>query len=99
MPSTLHAAVGFYLNGDYQIEYIGDEDLESYIAYNSKYRFGRFHFIDGEYVCGGVLEQPYQDAFITKCKQRLAKMNLTTIKPDSFLYSPHRKPHMPQRFR
>ena len=72
----MHATVRFYLNGDYVVDYVRDKDLQDYIEYNKVFRFGCFLFVDGEYVCGGVLLQPYQDEFIEKCKQRLQEINV-----------------------
>ena len=82
----IHVAVGFYLNGDYKVNYVRDADLENNIAYNRTNRPGRFYFVDGEYACGGCLIQPAQDEFIAKCKQRLAELELPERDFDSRPY-------------
>lgn len=78
--SKLHLCVGFYPNGDFKCNTVSDENLKSNIRYNEMFRPGRFYFVDGEYVCGGVLKEPHQTEFIEKCKKRIIDMNL---QPDS----------------
>lgn len=52
-----HIAIDFYPNGDYKINIVADADLKDNIEYNKKWRPGRFYFVDGEYVCGGLLNK------------------------------------------
>ena len=76
MSKPNHIAVGFYLNESFKVNVVADEDLERNIEYNKKWRPGRFYFVDGEYVCGGVLKEPYQTEFIEKCKERLKDFHI-----------------------
>lgn len=75
-----HVAVGFYLNGDCKINIVADADLENNIAHNKKWRPGRFYFVDGEYVCGGVLGEPRKSEFIQECKERLKDLHIDSSK-------------------
>lgn len=86
MPEKLHLAVGFYPNGDFRINHIRDQDLVNNIKYNRKYRPGRFYFVDGKYVCGGLFAQPTQSKLIAKFKQQLAEMDLPEPVYDSRPY-------------
>lgn len=81
MAGWIHVCVGFYLNGDYVVNHVADEHLEANVRCNRDYRPGRFYFVDGEYMCGGVLKPDAQAAFIEKCKKKLAELN---IQPASF---------------
>lgn len=76
-----HIAVGFYLNESFKVNVVADEDLQNNIEYNRKFRPGRFYFVDGEYVCGGVLKEPYQQEFIEKCKKRLKNFRVDNSVP------------------
>lgn len=79
-----HVTVGFYLDGSFKVNVVADEDLRSNIAYNKTWRPGRFYFVDGEYVCGGVLAEPHKSEFIQKCKDRLQSIHVDknkTTKP------------------
>lgn len=72
----MHVLVSFCLNDTYSIEYIPNDKLQDAISYNDAFRPGKFHFVDGKYVCGGMLKQPYQQEFIDKCATRLKTMNI-----------------------
>lgn len=82
----IHICVGFYLNGDYKVNYVQDEDLENNIHHNSIFRPGRFYFVDGEYECGGMLPKEAQDEFIAQCKTRLQELNIPMQDCDSRPY-------------
>ena len=82
----IHVCVGFYPNGEMRINRVRDEDLENNVAYNRANRPGRLYFVDGKYVCGGLLKQPAMDEFIAKCEARLAATNIPTPTTDSRPY-------------
>lgn len=69
-----HITTRFYLNGVVHLDIVTDQDLAKNIEYNRTFRSGCFYFVDDEYICGGMLKQPFQDEFIANCKQRLAAM-------------------------
>lgn len=75
-----HIAIGFYPNGDYKINIVADADLKDNIEYNKKWRPGRFYFVDGEYVCGGLLNKLEQCSFIESCKEKIKSLNIDNSK-------------------
>lgn len=78
--ADLHLCVGFYNNGEFKCSTVSSEHLESNIEFNKRWRPGRFYFVDGEYVCGGMLLEPYQSQRIAKYKQKIKDLDL---KPSS----------------
>lgn len=80
MQNNNHIAVGFYLNETFKVNVVADGDLQNNIEYNKKWRPGRFYFVDGEYVCGGVLAEPHKSEFIQKCKNRLQNIHVDKSK-------------------
>lgn len=84
--SKLHLCVGFYNNGSFKTNTVSDENLESNIGFNRDMRPGRFYFVDGKYVCGGMLKEPYQTEFIEKCKKRIKELNMQPASRDSAPY-------------
>ena len=50
-----HVSVGVYANGQYVVNIVADEHLDSHIEYNKEYRFGRGLFVDGICVNQGYL--------------------------------------------
>lgn len=82
----LHLCVGFYLNGQFKTNTVCDENLKDNIEYNRVFRPGRFYFVDGEYVCGGLLKEPHQQKFIEQCKNRIKELNLQPDSRDSVPY-------------
>lgn len=50
-----HVTVGVYKNGEYVINVVRENDLESHIEYNQIFRFGRALFVDGKCVNQGYL--------------------------------------------
>ena len=82
----IHVCFGFYLNGDYVVNHVRDEDLKGNIEYNRRNRPGRFYFVDGEYVCGGALLPEPQAEFIAKCLKRIEDMNIKPSMRDSRPY-------------
>lgn len=77
--SQFHVCVGFYPNGEFRSSTISDEKLQESIDFNKAWRPGRFYFVDGEYVCGGLLVEPKKSERIEKFKNMLKEMDL---KPD-----------------
>ena len=67
-----HVTVGVYLNGQYKINTVADEDLEQYVRYNKAFRFGRALFVDGVCVNSGS----FPPEKVGEWTQRIAKMNL-----------------------
>jgi hypothetical protein len=53
--SKIHHTRGVYLNGEYKDNAVLHEHLESHIAYNKLYRFGRALLVDGVIVYNGYL--------------------------------------------
>ena len=87
MPDNkLHLCVGFYPDGSYVCNTVRDEDLKSNIEYNDMNRPGRIYFVDGEYACGGLMEQYTKDAFIEKCKERMKELGLKPAASDTHPY-------------
>lgn len=78
--SNLHLCVGFYPNGDFKCNTVSTEHLQSNIEYNKSWRPGRFYFVDGEYVCGGVFKEPKQSELIERFRNKIKELDL---KPDS----------------
>lgn len=77
--SDLHLCVGFYPDGSFKCNTVDDEKLQDNIEYNRVFRPGRFYFVDGEYVCGGVFKEPKQSQLIEGFKNKIKELNL---KPD-----------------
>lgn len=84
--NKLHLCVGFYPNGQFKINTVCDENLQDNIEYNRKWRPGRFYFVDGEHVCGGLFREPYQTEFIEQCKQKMKELNMQPGPKDSLPY-------------
>ena len=82
----LHVCIGFYLNDDFKINHVRDEDLASNVEYNERFRPGRFYFVDGKYACGGLLAPKAKAAFIAKCEAKIKEMNLPEPTHDSRPY-------------
>lgn len=72
----LHCCVGFYPNGEYVVNTVPDSDLDRNVYYNKNMRPGRFYFVDGEYVCGGLLRKEMKEKFIEECKKRIKDLGL-----------------------
>lgn len=72
----LHLCVGFYANGDFKANTVIGKNLADNIEYNLHMRPGRAYFVDGEWVCGGMLKEPYKTEFIELCKARMAELGL-----------------------
>lgn len=82
----LHLCVGFYPNGDFVVNTVCDKNLQSNIEYNKTFRPGRFYFVDGAHVCGGLLGGKAKDDFIQDCKERMEDLNLKAGNIDSSPY-------------
>lgn len=82
----LHLCVGFYPNGSFKCNTVCEENLQNNIEYNSVFRPGRFYFVDGEYVCGGMAAEPSKSEFIEVCKQRIRNLKLKPDMSDSAPY-------------
>lgn len=74
----VHVCVGIYPNGDKVINHVADVHLPDNIAYNKTMRPGRYYFVDGEYVCGGILRGKAKDRMIAELKAQVAAMDLSS---------------------
>lgn len=72
----VHVCVGFYSNGDYVVNMVDDKDLADNIRYNSTFRPGRFYYVDGKYVCGGMLILEAKKERIAQHEAQIADMKL-----------------------
>lgn len=78
-----HVTVGVYSNGEFKVNIVRPEHLESHIQYNADFRPGRMLFVDGKYAVGGVLKKEYQEQMITEWEEKIGKMSFDTSKPSS----------------
>lgn len=82
----LHCCVGYYPNGDIVVNTVCDENLESDIEYNRTFRPGRFYFVDGKYVCGGVCIESLKNEIISKVEDYIKKKSIKAASADSAPY-------------
>lgn len=82
----LHLCVGFYLNGDFKTNTVPGKSLADNIEYNRHMRPGRFYYVDGEYVCGGMLKDEFMPGKIAEHKARIAELGL---KPENYDTAPY----------
>lgn len=73
-----HVTIGFYGDGSFKYNVVAEEDLESHIEYNRRFRPGRMLFVDGEYICGGCLKEEYKQQRIEEHKERIKDMHIDT---------------------
>lgn len=64
MGGKIHTTIGLYRNGDYVVNGVNEEYLETHIRYNISCRGGRALFVDGKCVHTGYMTQDECDAFI-----------------------------------
>lgn len=81
--SNLHLCVGFYPDGSFKINTVADENLQQNIEYNSIFRPGRYYFVDGKYVCGGICEEERKLLFIEECKEKIKDLDLKPASAES----------------
>lgn len=60
----IHTTIGLYRNGDYVVNGVKAEHLETHIHYNIRCRGGRALFVDGKCVHTGYMTQEECDEFI-----------------------------------
>lgn len=58
-----HLTLGVYPNGDYKYNVVREEDLQSHIEYNKKFRPGRLLYVDGERVNNGCRKPEYLEKY------------------------------------
>lgn len=58
-----HLTLGVYPNGDYKYNVVREEDLQSHIEYNEKFRPGRLLYVDGERVNNGCIYPEYLEKY------------------------------------
>lgn len=83
---TLHLCVGFYENGDFKTNTVKGKNLPNNIEYNRFLRPGRFYYVDGEYVCGGMLKKEFMPDKIRGHKARIHELGL---KPKNYDTAPY----------
>lgn len=74
----IHTTIGLYPNGDYVINGVLPEDLESHIDYNKRYRYGRALLLDGECIYKGTLSNEQIDIFERRIVDENIKMDKCT---------------------
>ncbi len=52
--NKINTTIGLYPNGEYKINGVGDNNLESHIEYNKVYRPGRALFLNGKCIYKGL---------------------------------------------
>lgn len=77
-----HASVGVYSNGEYIVNIVRDEHLQSHIEYNTTFRFGRGLFIDGKCVYRGYLSEEKAKEW----EEKIAEMNIDITKASDMYY-------------
>lgn len=73
----MHYTVGVYMNGQYKVNVVRDEDLDDHIQYNKTFRFGRCLFLDGKCVHQGYLSGEQ----VRNWENKISKMNIDLSKP------------------
>ena len=66
----IHTTIGLYLNGDYKINGVSAENLDTHIEYNKTLRFGRALFVDGKCVHEGYYKNSPEE--IADFEKRIA---------------------------
>lgn len=67
----VHVCVGVYPNMQYKTNHVADRDLRSNVEYNRSMRPGRYYFVDGIYICGGMDDSDRNIREITEFVARL----------------------------
>lgn len=83
---TLHLCVGFYGNGDFKANTVKGRNLADNIEYNRHMRPGRFYYVDGEYMCGGMLKKEFMPDRITQHKAWIKELGLKPKDHDTAPY-------------
>lgn len=78
-----HITVGVYMNGQYKINIVKDEDLKDHIEYNKKFRFGRGLFVDGKCVNQGYLSGEQ----VINWEKEYLKWNSIPVNQPSHMYN------------
>jgi hypothetical protein len=73
-----HVTVGVYPSGDYKVNVVREEDLESHIEYNLKFRPGRLFFVDGKAMNNGLMKEEYAQPWIQEWTEKIKNMNIDT---------------------
>ena len=71
-----HITIGVYKNGDYKVNVVREEHLESHIEYNKTMRFGRGLFVDGECLNQGYLDDNEVKEWTEKIKEISKDVNI-----------------------
>ena len=83
---TLHLCIGFYENGDFKTNTVCGRNLPDNIEYNRLMRPGRYYYVDGEYVCGGMVMEEKLTERIAMHKDRIRKLGILLSSHDSAPY-------------
>lgn len=73
--NKIHTTIGVYLNGDYKINGVKEEDLDHHIKYNILWRFGRALIVDGKIVFCGYWKE--KDLLAYMKKKRISQIKRT----------------------
>lgn len=82
--NKLHLCVGFYENGEFKTNTIPGKKLADNIEYNRLFRPGRYYYVDGEYMCGGITDD--LKAKIAEHKAVMKEWNLQPADHDTSPY-------------
>ena len=83
---TLHLCIGFYENGDFKTNTVCGRNLPDNIEYNRLMRPGRYYYVDGEYMCGGMVIEEKLPERIAMHKNRIRKLGILPSSHDSAPY-------------
>lgn len=72
----IHTTIGLYPSGDYKVNGVTSDNLQSHIEYNKKYRPGRALIVDGNIVYNGMM----QDGHILKVMEVKKLKDITATK-------------------
>ena len=73
-----HLTLGIYSNGQYKFNVVRDEDLESHIAYNKTWRWGRLLYVDGKRVWNGCVKDECLKKNMTILQKTFMKTTIST---------------------
>lgn len=76
----------YKFNGEFRTNTVKGRNLADNIEYNRHMRPGRFYYVDGEYVCGGMLKKEFMPERISLHKKTIKELGL---KPRDFDTAPY----------
>lgn len=66
--SKIFTTIGIYPNGQFKVNGVLEENLQSHIEYNKKWRFGRALIVDGQIAYSGMIKEEVIHEIIEKNK-------------------------------